>query len=87
MKPRSKDKMESNKYDKLRHRIHQWSVVEFIEMLKAQAIDIDEVSESYTSSINPFNGEKLRKGKQVVEKVIRVFNPTDEGLCSRGWGY
>ncbi len=70
-----KDKMESNKYDKLRHRIHQWSVVEFIEMLKAQAIDVDEVSESYTSSINPFNGEKLRKGKQVVEKVIKVFNP------------
>jgi len=70
-----KDKMESNKYDKLRHRIHQWSVVEFIEMLKTQAIDVDEVSESYTSSINPFNGEKLRKGKHVVEKVIRVFNP------------
>ncbi|MEJ2773014.1 IS200/IS605 family accessory protein TnpB-related protein, partial [Stygiolobus sp. CP859M] len=72
---RSKEKMESNKNDKLRHRIHQWSVVKFVDMLKTQAIDVDEVSESYTSSINPFNGEKLRKGKQVVEKVIRVFNP------------
>jgi IS605 OrfB family transposase len=72
---RSKDKMESNKNDKLRHRIHQWSVVKFVEMLKIQPIDVDEVSESYTSSINPFNGEKLRKRKQVVEKVIKVFNP------------
>ena len=72
---RSKDKMESNKNDKLRHRIHQWSVVKFVEMLKTQPIDVAEVSESYTSSINPFNGEKLKKRKQVVEKVIKVLNP------------
>ncbi|AWR94928.1 IS200/IS605 family accessory protein TnpB-related protein [Acidianus brierleyi] len=72
---RSKEKMESNKNDKLRHRIHQWSVVKFVDMLKTQPIEVAEVSESYTSSINPFNGEKLRKGKQVVEKVIKVFNP------------
>jgi len=70
-----KEKMEGDKNDKLRHRIHQWSVIKFVEMLKAQPIDVVEISESYTSSINPFNGEKLRKGKQVVEKVIRVFNP------------
>ena len=43
--------------------------------MKTQPIDVDEVSESYTSSINPFNGEKLRKRKQIVEKVIKVFNP------------
>jgi IS605 OrfB family transposase len=72
---RSKERMESNKNDKLRHRIHQWSVVKFVDMLKTQPIDVAEVSESYTSSINPFNGEKLKKGKQVVEKVIKVFNP------------
>jgi transposase, IS605 OrfB family, central region len=72
---RSKEKMEGDKNDKLRHRIHQWSVVKFVDMLKTQPIDVDEVSESYTSSINPFNGEKLRKGKQVVERVIKVFNP------------
>ena len=56
-----------------------------MEMLKTQLIDVDEVSESYTSSINPFNGEKLRKRKQVVEKVIRVFNPYLM-TGSRGWG-
>jgi len=72
---RSKEKMESNKSSKLRHRIHQWSVVKFVDMLKTQAIEVAEVSESYTSSTNPFDGEKLRKRKQIVEKVIKVFNP------------
>jgi len=67
---RSKDKMEGNKTAKLRHRIHQWSVVKFVEMLKTQPIEVAEVSESYTSSVNPFNGEKLKKRKQVVERVI-----------------
>jgi len=72
---RSKEKMEGNKTAKLRHRIHQWSVVKFVDMLKTQPIEVDEVSESYTSSTNPFDGEKLKKRKQVVEKVIKVFNP------------
>jgi IS605 OrfB family transposase len=72
---RSKDKMEGNKSSKLRHRIHQWSVIKFVDMLKTQAIDVAEVSESYTSSTDPFDGEKLRKRKQVVERVVKVFNP------------
>jgi len=72
---RSKEKMEGNKTAKLRHRIHQWSVVKFVDMLKTQPIEVVEVSESYTSSINPFNGEKLKKRKQVIEKVVKVFNP------------
>jgi len=72
---RSKDKMESNKTAKLRHRIHQWSAIKFVEMLKTQPIDVDEVSESYTSSTNPFDGEKLKKRKQIVERVVKVFNP------------
>jgi IS605 OrfB family transposase len=70
-----KDKMEGNKSSKLRHRIHQWSVVKFVDMLKTQAIDVEEVSESYTSSTNPFDGKRLRKRKQIVERVIKVFNP------------
>ncbi len=72
---KAKEKMESDKNDKLRHRIHQWSVIKFVEMLKAQPIDVAEVSESYTSSINPFDGGRLKKRKQIVEKVIKVFNP------------
>jgi hypothetical protein len=42
-------------------------------MLKAQPIDVVEISESYTSSINPFSGEKLRKGKLVVERELSGF--------------
>jgi len=72
---RAKEKMEGDKNAKLRHRIHQWSVIKFTELLKAQPIDVEELSEAYTSSINPFNGEKLKKRRQVVEKVVKVFNP------------
>ena len=52
---RSKDKMESNKNDKLRHRIHQWSVVKFLEMLKTQPIEVAAVS--YTHLTLPTNRE------------------------------
>jgi len=72
---RSKEKMEGNKTAELRHRIHQWSVIKFVDMLKTQPIDVEEVFESYTSSTNPFDGEKLKKRKQIVERVVKVFNP------------
>ena len=72
---RAKEKMGGDKDAKLRHRIHQWSVIKFTELLEAQPIDVEELSEAYTSSINPFNGEKLKKRRQVVERIVRVFNP------------
>jgi hypothetical protein len=34
-----------------------------------------EVSETYTSSINQFNSERLNKGKQIIERIVRAFNP------------
>jgi len=43
-------------------------------MLKTQPIDVAEVSESYTSSTNPSDGKRLG-GKQIAEKVIKVFSP------------
>ena len=72
---KAKDRMEDNKDSRLRHRIHQWSVVKFSEMLKTQPVDVEEFSEAYTSSINPFDGKKLRKGKQIKEMITKVFNP------------
>jgi len=72
---KAKDRMEDNKDSRLRHRIHQWSVVKFSEMLKTQPVDVEEFSEAYTSSINPFNGKKLRRGKQIKEMITKVFNP------------
>ena len=71
----AKERMEGNKAAKLRHRIHQWSVVRFVEMLKAQPVEVVEVSEAYTSSVSPFDGRRLRKGRQFVEEIVRVFNP------------
>ncbi|MDP8003556.1 MAG: hypothetical protein RAK17_05165 [Caldisphaera sp.] len=44
-------------------------------MLNFQSIEALEASEAYISSANPFTGEKLKKGKQLVEKIIKVFNP------------
>jgi len=44
-------------------------------MLKAQAIDLVEFSEAYTSSINPLDDKKLKKDKQFKEMVVKVFNP------------
>ncbi|BDC17351.1 IS200/IS605 family accessory protein TnpB-related protein [Acidianus sp. HS-5] len=72
---RAKERMEKDKNAELRHRIHQWSVIKFVELLNAQPIEVEEVSEAYTSSINPFNGERLRKKNQLVEKTVKVFNP------------
>jgi transposase, IS605 OrfB family, central region len=72
---KAKDRMEDNKDSRLRHRIHQWSVVKFSEMLKTQPVDVEEFSEAYTSSINPFDGKKLRRGKQIKEMITKVFNP------------
>jgi IS605 OrfB family transposase len=56
---KAKDRMEIGKDSRLRHRIHQWSVIKLVEMLKTQPIAVTEVSESYTSSLNLFNGERL----------------------------
>lgn len=56
---KAKDRMEGDKDSRLRHRIHQWGVAEFVEMLKNQPIGVVEVSEAYTSPNNPFNGERV----------------------------
>ena len=49
--------------------------MKFSEMLKTQPVDVEEFSEAYTSSINPFDGKKLRRGKQIKEMITKVFNP------------
>jgi len=49
----------------LRHRIHQWSVSALVEVLDNKPVYVVEVSEAYTSSINPFTG-----------KLIRSFTPS-----------
>lgn len=80
---KGKKKLVSNiKRSTLRHRIHQWSVVKLIEILNNKSLHVVEVSEVYSSSIDPFSGERIRRytlsmiriavrGKKRV-KVIKV---------------
>ena len=43
----------------LRHRIHQWSVSSLVEVLNSKPLHVVEVSESYTSSVDPFTGKRI----------------------------
>jgi len=57
---KGKKKIEERTYsDKLRHRIHQWSVVKVVEVLNNKPIYVDTINESYTSSTDPFTGKRL----------------------------
>jgi len=55
---KAKEKMERDASNKLRHRIHQWSVKKLIELLDERPIHIVKVSERGTSSRDPFTGKK-----------------------------
>ena len=59
---RGKRKIANNIRKKtLRHRIHQWSVARLVEVLNNKPLHVVEVSEAYSSSINPFSRERIRK--------------------------
>jgi len=45
----------------LRHRIHQWSVSSLVEILNNKPLHVVEVSEAYTSSIDPLTGKHIYK--------------------------
>jgi len=45
----------------LRHRIHQWSVSSLVEILNNKPLHVVEVSEAYTSSIDPLTGKHIHK--------------------------
>jgi len=51
---------ESTRSDKLRHRIHQWSVVKLVEVLNNKPINVTSINESYTSTTDPFTGKRLK---------------------------
>ena len=65
-KGRLASKVRSNK---LRHRIHQWSVSKLVEILSNKPIYVVEVLEAYSSSKDPFSGKPI---KNYVPSVIRV---------------
>jgi len=58
---RSKRKLvEKPRKNTLRHRIHQWSVSALVKVLNNKPLRVVEVSEAYTSSVNPFTGRPIR---------------------------
>jgi len=56
----------------LRHRIHQWSVSNLVKVLDSKPIHVVEVSEAYTSSIDPFTRKPIRKfSPSVIRYAVR----------------
>ncbi len=71
---RGKKKLvERTKKSTLRHRIHQWSVSALVEVLNNKSLHVVEVSEAYTSSIDPF-----------TRKPIHGFTPSMTRIAVRG---
>jgi len=63
---------EKTKKNTLRHRIHQWSVSKLIEVLNNKPIHVVDVSEAYTSSIDPFTGKRIRRfNPSVIRYALR----------------
>ena len=61
-----KEKMERDVSNKLRHRIHQWSVRKIVELLDEKLVHVVKVSEMGTSSRDPFTGLKINEYKPLV---------------------
>jgi len=60
--------VEKTERDHLRHRIHQWSVSKLVEVLNNKPIHVVEVSEAYSSSIDPFTGKPVKRFKPSVTR-------------------
>jgi len=61
-----KERMEEDVSNKLRHRIHQWSVRKLVELLDEKPIHIVKVSERGTSSRDPFTGRRIERLEPLV---------------------
>jgi len=58
---KGKKKIEEKTYsNKLRHRIHQWSVVKLVDVLSNKPIYVDTINEAYTSTTDPFTRKRLK---------------------------
>jgi len=62
----AKKRMEENAGNRLRHRIHQWSVKKLVELLDEKPIHVVKVSERGTSSRDPFTGKTIKKFEPLV---------------------
>jgi len=53
--------VERTRWDTLRHRLHQWSVVTLVKLLQDSPVHVELVDERGTSSIDPFSGKRVRR--------------------------
>ncbi len=63
--------MEENKDDKLRHRIHQWSVPTLIELLEEKPIHVAKISERGSSSKDPFSGSRIGRYPPMIHIAVK----------------
>jgi IS605 OrfB family transposase len=71
---KAKEKMERDASNKLRHRIHQWSVKKLTELLDEKPIHIVKVSERGTSSRDPFTGRRIKRFEPlVIRTAVKGF--------------
>jgi IS605 OrfB family transposase len=63
---KAKERMEEDANNKLRHRIHQWSVRKLIELLDDSPICVVKVSERGSSSRDPFTDERIKEFEPLV---------------------
>jgi IS605 OrfB family transposase len=60
--------------NKLRHRIHQWSVKKLIELLDEKPIHVVKVSEKGTSSRDPFTDKKIKRFEPLmIRTAVKGF--------------
>jgi IS605 OrfB family transposase len=71
---KAKERMERDASNKLRHRIHQWSVKKLTELLDEKPIHIVKVSERGTSSRDPFTGRRIKRFEPlVIRTAVKGF--------------
>jgi len=71
---KAKKRMEEDAGNKLRHRIHQWSVKKLIELLDEKPIHVVKVSEKGTSSRDPFTDKKIKRFEPLmIRTAVKGF--------------
>lgn len=65
---KAKERMESGKSAKLRHRVHQWSASTLIKLLEEKPVHVVRVPEKGSSSIDPFTGLRIRSYSPLVTR-------------------
>jgi IS605 OrfB family transposase len=61
--------VERQKWNALRHRLHQWSAATLVKLLQDSPIHVELVDERGTSSIDPFSGERIKRWLSSMTRI------------------